>query len=254
MNETTANTSITIRCPQTLVNSIERQAKQTRQNKTNVIIDMLLSSIPSLHITDRAKLPARPGLYFVYTPDHKLLYVGKADNLRTRWNSHHKYQYFIESSIECRIGYFEFDSVDKLNDVISEFQEEPTSTTTGKALVTADQLESVKEELSELKKRFDDTFSVLSQLGIDSVIKKLSSYQPARGVQNWEATKEEMREGITRSSLIKRLGFDSTKAFEEDAALLELEATEYLEELSGWINRPVESGSSRTRFFPAEYI
>ena len=164
MDETTANTSITIRCPQTLVNSIERQAKQTRQNKTNVIIDMLLSSIPSLHITNRAKLPARPGLYFVYTPDHKLLYVGKADNLRTRWNSHHKYQYFIESTRSCRLGYFAFDSVDKLKEVIDEWKEEPTKTTTGKALVTADQLELVKKELSELKKRFDDTFSVLSQL------------------------------------------------------------------------------------------
>ena len=52
---------------------------------------MLLSSIPSLHITERVKLPKLSGIYFVYTLDHNLLYIGKADNLRTRWNNHHKY-------------------------------------------------------------------------------------------------------------------------------------------------------------------
>jgi hypothetical protein len=93
------------------MDSIEAQTKQTRQNKTDIILGMLLSAIPSLHITERFKLPPKPGIYFVYTLDHKLLYLGKADNLRTRWNSHHKYQYFMETSLECRIGYFTFDKV-----------------------------------------------------------------------------------------------------------------------------------------------
>ena len=57
--------------------------------------------------------------------DHQLLYIGKADNLRTRWNSHHKYQYFIETSMECRIGYFTFDSIDNLNETIEQIRENP---------------------------------------------------------------------------------------------------------------------------------
>ena len=64
-------------------NSIDNQVKQTRQNKTDVILGMLLSYIPSLHITERVKLPKLSGIYFVYTLDHKLLYIGKANNLRT---------------------------------------------------------------------------------------------------------------------------------------------------------------------------
>ena len=100
MTETSSSKSITIRCPSQIVDSIDQQVKQTKQNKTDVIVRMLSNSIPSLHITERAKLPPKPGIYFVYTPDHKILYVGKADNLRTRWNSHHRYQYFIESSME----------------------------------------------------------------------------------------------------------------------------------------------------------
>jgi GIY-YIG catalytic domain len=250
MAKTTENTSITIRCPSSLNNSIDSQATQTRQNKTDVIISMLNSSIPSLHITERAKLPTRPGIYFVYTPDHTLLYIGKADNLRTRWNSHHKYQYFIESSIECRIGYFTFDSIDSLSETIEEFKAEPTQTTTGKALVTTDQFEELKQQVEALQQQFSNTFSTLTQLGIDAIAKKLEVYQPPRGLQEWNHTPQDNREGITRSDLIKRLAFDSTKAFEDTAAVLELDPIKYLEELSGWQNRPVEEGSSRNRFFP----
>ncbi len=85
---------------------------------------MLQNAIPSLHITERSQLPARPGIYFVYTPDYQLLYIGKADNLQKRWNSHHKYQYFIETSMQCRIGYFVLNSAESLNQVIDEFQSE----------------------------------------------------------------------------------------------------------------------------------
>lgn len=250
MAKTTDSTSVTIRLPSSLANSIDEQATQTRQNKTDVIISMLLSSIPSLHITERAKLPSKSGIYFVYTPEHILLYIGKADNLRTRWNSHHKYQYFIESSIECRIGYFTFDSTDNLKETIEEFQAEPVETPTGKALVTADQFEQLQQKVEALQQQFNHTFSTLTQLGIDSIVKKLEVYQPPRGLQEWNHTSQDTREGITRSDLTKKLGFDSTKAFEDTAAVLELEPIKYLEELSGWQERSVEEGGRRNRLFP----
>lgn len=250
MAKTTDSTSVTIRLPKSLANSIDEQATQTRQNKTDVIISMLLSSIPSLHITERAKLPLSPGIYFVYTPDHTLLYIGKADNLRTRWNSHHKYQYFIESSMECRIGYFTFDSTDNLKETLEEFQAEPLETPTGKALVTADQFEQLQQKVEALQQQFNHTFSTLTQLGIDSIAKKLEVYQPPRGLQEWNHTSQDQREGITRSDLIRKLGFDSTKAFEDTAVVLELDQIKYLSELSGWIERPVEEGGRRNRFFP----
>ena len=246
---TLSQTTFTIRLPSDIMGAIETQVKQTKQSKTAVTLAMLQNAIPSLHITERAKLPARPGIYFVYTPDYQLLYVGKADNLQKRWNSHHKYQYFIETSMQCRIGYFVFDSAESLNQVIEEFQSEPYKTTT-KALVTSDQLETVTKELESLKQRLNNIYSALSQVGLDSIIKKLEAYQPPRGSQEWEASDEEKIEGITRSTLIRRLGFDSTKAFEDAAGLLELDPNDYLQELSGWSNRPVEPGSTRTRFFP----
>ena len=211
---------------------------------------MLSNSIPSLHITERAKLPPKSGIYFVYTPDHKILYVGKADNLRTRWNSHHRYQYFIETSMESRIGYFVLDRVDNLNQIIEEFQAEPMATIASKALVTADELETVKQELAVLKQQFKTTFSALAELGLSDIAQRLEASLPPRGLQDWTYDNEDMREGITRGELIKRVGFGSTKEFENALNIHSVEDTAYLEELSGWSLRPIEEGSSRTRFFP----
>ena len=242
--------SITVRCPSKIVDSIERQIKQTKQNKTEVIVGMLSNSIPSLHITERSKLPSKAGIYFVYTPDHKILYVGKADNLRTRWNSHHRYQYFIETSMKSRIGYFVLDEVDNLDQIVEEFQAEPMATISSKALVTADELELVKQELAILKQQFKTTFSALAELGLSDIAQRLEASLPPRGKQEWTYNNEDSREGLTRSELIKRVGFGSTKEFENATNIHSVEDTAYLEELSGWSLRPIEEGSTRTRFFP----
>lgn len=151
--------------------------------------------------------------------------------------------------MQCRIGYFTFDSVDNLNETIEEFKSEPIETSTSSALVTADQFEEMKLELKTLKKQFNDAFDALAQLGTDSVIKKLKNYLPPRGRLEWSPSPEDRREGITRGDLIQKFGFSTTLDFEDAAAFLELEPDEYLEELSGWQKRPVESGSSRMRFF-----
>ena len=252
MTETLSSKSITIRCPSQIVDSIDKQIKQTKLSKTDVIVGMLSNSIPSLHITERALLPAKPGIYFVYTPDHKILYVGKADNIRTRWNSHHRYQYFIESSMESRIGYFVLDTVDNLSEIVEEFNTEPLTTTTSKALVTSDELELLKQELATLKQQFTTTFSALAELGISDIAKRLEASLPPRGLQEWTADYEDKREGLTRSELIKRVGFGSTKEFENALNIHSIDETAYLEELSGWLLKPIEEGSSRTRFFPRQ--
>ncbi len=195
MNHSQGSISITVRCPSNIVDSINQQIKQTKQNKTDVIVGMLSNSIPSLHITERAKLPSKPGIYFVYTPSHKILYVGKADNLRTRWNSHHRYQYFIETSMESRIGYFVLDSVDNLDEIVEEFNAEPMTTISTKALVTSDELELLKQELAILKQQFKTTFSALAELGLADITKRLEASLPPSGRQEWTYDNQDKREG-----------------------------------------------------------
>ena len=248
MSQTSRTVAITIRCPLDLVNSIDNQVKQTRQNKTDVMLGMLLSSIPSLHITERVKLPKLPGIYFVYTLDHKLLYIGKADNLRTRWNSHHKYQYFIETSMECRIGYFTFDSIDNLNTTIEKFESEPIKTTETNVLVTAAQLQEVKQELNTLKQQFNDTLSTLVQFGSESIVKRLKNHLPPRGLQEWKSSSEDLRDGITRGNLAKHFGFNTVKDLEDAASLFDIDPIKYLEELSGWQYYPAGENNPSLKF------
>ena len=57
MTKNSSSESLTVRCPSQIVDSINQQVKQTSQNKTDVVVGMLSNSIPSLHITERAKLP-----------------------------------------------------------------------------------------------------------------------------------------------------------------------------------------------------
>lgn len=104
---------LTVRCPQDLLDGIEAQMKETGQNKTEVVVDMLRKSVPSLPIMERAKLPPVSAIYFVTTPYNKLLYIGQTNNLFNRWLQHHRYQQFIEASPDTRVAWFEFDESDR---------------------------------------------------------------------------------------------------------------------------------------------
>lgn len=154
--------------------------------------------------------------------------------------------------MESRIGYFVLDKVEHLDQIVEEFNAEPMATVNSKALVTADELELVKQELAVLKQQFKITFSALAELGLSDIAQRLEASLPPRGKQDWTYDQNDSREGLTRSELIKRVGFGSTKEFENALNIHSVEDTAYLEELSGWSLRPIEEGSSRTRFFPRD--
>jgi predicted GIY-YIG superfamily endonuclease len=105
---------LTVRCPQDLLDGISETMNATGQNKTEVVVDMLRNSVPSLPILERSKLPQVSAIYFVITPSNKLLYIGQTKNLFNRFLQHHRYQQFIETSAECRIAWFEFDESDSV--------------------------------------------------------------------------------------------------------------------------------------------
>ncbi len=104
---------LTVRCPDDLMESIASQVASTDRTKTEVVVEMLRNSVPSVRILERNKLPESPAIYFVITPDNRLLYIGQSKNLRQRWQSHHRFQQFIEASQETRVVWFEFDESDR---------------------------------------------------------------------------------------------------------------------------------------------
>jgi hypothetical protein len=250
MSETSKTTAITFRCPSSVIDSIDTQAQATKQNRTDVLVDLINGSIPNIKLLERHKLPPQPAIYIVFTPDKQLLYVGKTDNLNKRWYNHHKYQSFIETSLDCRIGYFTLDSIEDGDQLIEELQQESNSTPNENVLVTKGELNQLRQELYALKRQFDITYSSLSQIGLENMMKRFATLKPPKGKQAWEATSEDRSEGIVRSNLMKQFGFNTTTDLESAASFYTIEPDKYLEELSGWQCRPIEPGSSRTRFYP----
>lgn len=50
-----------------------------------------LSSLPSILLSERRKLPHLAGIYICITPDKAILYIGRSINIAKRWLQHHRY-------------------------------------------------------------------------------------------------------------------------------------------------------------------
>lgn len=46
--------------------------------------------LPFVPFEERQKLPKQPGIYYVVDSDDVIVYIGKTNNLRTRWAYHHR--------------------------------------------------------------------------------------------------------------------------------------------------------------------
>ena len=101
---------LTVRCPQDILDGITATMHDTGLSKTQVVVDMLRSSVPSLPILERGKLPSIPAIYLVQTPSNKLLYIGQTNNLFDEWGSHPMFQQFIEASSDARVVWFGVDA------------------------------------------------------------------------------------------------------------------------------------------------
>ncbi|WP_166482692.1 GIY-YIG nuclease family protein [Scytonema sp. UIC 10036] len=92
------------RCPDDLIAVIQHQRDATGKGRTEVIVDMLRSSFPSILISDRAKLPNESVIYFVWN-GQRLLYIGKTVNLRQRINSHHRLLQFVGAGEDVKVSW-----------------------------------------------------------------------------------------------------------------------------------------------------
>jgi len=83
------------------------------RNKSYVINTSPLV-MDGLRLEYRDKLPCAPAIYFVVSSRTGLLYIGKADNLRNRWRSHHRLEQF-EAYRDARICWIVFPNISSAN-------------------------------------------------------------------------------------------------------------------------------------------
>jgi len=155
---------LAVRCPIDVLDQIESEKNLTGRSKTDVVIDRLRNSIPSLAVTDRHKLPAIAAIYQVFTSNNNLLYIGITDNLKQDWESHPLYGQFLESDVNSRITWYNSDLpvidpnlVKKLNSVSDTVNTDRDSHSEN--MVSSDQLEYAianSEIIQNIQSRLDD--------------------------------------------------------------------------------------------------
>lgn len=109
---------LTIRCPEDIRRVIEERMTLTQLGKTDVVVDMLRQSLPSVLLGDRSKLPQIAAIYFVHQ-GNKLLYIGKSENLRQRWYSHHRLVQFLNTGDNVYISWFPYTQEDSNQSLVS---------------------------------------------------------------------------------------------------------------------------------------
>lgn len=65
-----------------------------------------IALLPSLSLTERSQLPEITAVYFALSITGEVLYVGKANNLRSRWYGHHRYDQ-LRKFRTVRLAWFE---------------------------------------------------------------------------------------------------------------------------------------------------
>lgn len=75
-----------------------------------------LTSLPSVALCNRAILPPVSAIYFCLDADENLLYIGKAANLASRWQQHHR-QNQLGAIADVKIAYLTIDAPDLLPEI-----------------------------------------------------------------------------------------------------------------------------------------
>lgn len=211
---------LAVRCPIDVLDQIESEKNLTGRSKTDVVINRLRNSIPSLAVTDRHKLPAIAAIYQVFTSNNNLLYIGITDNLKQDWESHPLYGQFLESDVNSRITWYNSDLpvidpnlVKKLNSVSDTVNTDRDSHSEN--MVSSDQLEYAianSEIIKGIQSRLDDMEPLLKREREASIASPSPNQENVETADNVEPVTDAIedfpigRQGLTNDRLSKHTG------------------------------------------------
>ncbi|MDJ0716911.1 MAG: GIY-YIG nuclease family protein [Prochloraceae cyanobacterium] len=75
-----------------------------------------LTTLPTLHLRDKEKLPEKSGIYFALDSLGIVQYIGKANNLKNRWNNHHR-ENQLKGLNDIKIAYLEVSDPSLLTEI-----------------------------------------------------------------------------------------------------------------------------------------
>jgi excinuclease UvrABC nuclease subunit len=75
-----------------------------------------LTTLPSLCLSRRSELPEAPAIYFAINSLDQIQYIGRSQNLKKRWSSHHR-QSQLDVIESVRIAWLQCDDVSLLGEI-----------------------------------------------------------------------------------------------------------------------------------------
>lgn len=112
------------------------------------INDINFNQLPLVHLANKCSLPTEQGIYFVFS-GKVLLYIGKAQNIKNRWVSHHRFTQFQQFK-NVVIRWIPSDEIDKTELVLIEHFEPLLNDT---PVPQPARLETISKQLQEAKKQ-----------------------------------------------------------------------------------------------------
>lgn len=61
-----------------------------RKHRSLIPAELRLAELPQVPITEWQLFPDKPGIYFVLSRYHHVLYIGEAESIARRWRTHHR--------------------------------------------------------------------------------------------------------------------------------------------------------------------
>jgi DNA-binding Xre family transcriptional regulator len=142
------------------------------------------SVLPSLCLTRRSELPEVPAIYFAINSLDQIQYIGRSQNLRQRWLSHHR-QFQLQAIDSVRIAWLRCDDVSLLAEIeaaLIEWFEPPLNGSIVCAAVTVPGVRRMYCQLAVLMAQKDQRLSqrrLAAELGLSiTTINKFYNGRP----------------------------------------------------------------------------
>lgn len=151
-----ASKHLTIRCPDTLRDTLEKEANKNHGGLSRVVIERLENTLSSVPLVEREALPALAGIYFVKSSEGKLLHVGRTDNLQAAWQSHPRLGELLAIDAGSRIFWIEADDrlvvEESVSGVVIPASGAVDTSNFVPLEIFTQQIAGLKEEMAEIKK------------------------------------------------------------------------------------------------------
>ncbi len=131
-----------------------------------------LKCLPCVTVKNRSELPYISAIYFVFTEEYKLLYIGQTKNLAVRFNNHHRIKQFEN----CLIAWL-FTNPTELIDTEQKFIDSLNPVLNGKKYLKDKGMCTVRLNLPcGLRDRFKASLAFQGQNMTDKLITMIEEY------------------------------------------------------------------------------